>query len=254
MAASISKSWPYRPLRETIRRRQLAGGPWPLFFLHIHKTAGSSLRQWLEQTVGDSNIMNTYGGLRPDWQTRWPHKRKPLLISGHNDIGYLDSMPWDIHVITVLREPSDQVRSYYQQMQRRLNQISIDTMDEFPTFVEFLTGHKWVYNYQTQRLAGLPDDRAIRAEPEKWLAVAKENLDNLYWFGLFEQIEVSVDRLNEKLGWSAKKRAKFGHFNPSEHPRVTLTEQEQQLLEAATVLDRKLYAYACEKFAAQGTK
>ncbi len=216
----------------------------PFFFLHIPKTGGTSVRLWLEQRLGDKHGSTTY--FKP---SELAERKSDPLISGHYDWSVTEQLDFPVRVLTVLRDPVDQVRSHFDHLQRSERDQHKAILTEFPTIEAFAQGHPWGSNLQTQRLAGLPDDSALRAEPEKWLAVAKAHLDQCYWFGVLGQMEESIDRLRKLLGWPARTLRRYQRENVAAEP-LWINEEQRALIERANALDRALYDYALARFAA----
>lgn len=83
-----------------------------IIFLHIPKTAGQSVHNFLEQIVGSEAIapcrVNTHL-----WSMTVPELRHYRVFSGHLDWGLLDCIGGSPFVFTILRRPIDRILSFY---------------------------------------------------------------------------------------------------------------------------------------------
>lgn len=234
-----------------------------VYFLHIPKTAGTSLFTYLyEQMPSDDrphyrvdDLVNPPASLK-----------KQRFIVGHtfNTLHHvLDRPPF---VITMMREPRAQVISHYQHIQRHEKhpyyaQVVNKTLLEFLRDPELRLA---VYNFQTMNLAINDDPRepARNLTPEQikapllgnimlrqaatlgdevLVARAKECLDNCAFVGITEQFAASLELLSYTFHWPL---GEMPHLNRSDRPAPELDAETEAELDALTRLDQQVYAYA----------
>ena len=128
------------PYPESMRRfewrRYLVrpGHDWTLLFLHIPKTAGSSLRNALSQVYRPGTQLYLYDAPGPgrtmdleSFQALAPEERsRPRFIAGHFYFGVHTLVPRPAQYVTVVRDPVERVISLYHHY-RRVATLGRDT-------------------------------------------------------------------------------------------------------------------------------
>jgi hypothetical protein len=94
----------------------------PLAFLHIPKTAGTSIRAAMQKAIGHENCY-VLGDSEP-WQNF--RKSAPSLgdtpvLAGHFSMTDLSLVPGERKIFTILRDPVSRIISYYGFLKRRPN-------------------------------------------------------------------------------------------------------------------------------------
>jgi len=206
-----------------------------MLFVHLPKTAGTSLRVGVAAFLGADRMALDYGPKqkatsklvrrwlyeeRKPGQFRAAFDRKGLkFLSGH--IALSDYVGWfDLDNIAVfLREPVQRVISEYQHYVRHYGYgRSIEEFMDTPAF----------QNKQARALAGIePADLGV--------------------VGITERYEESLQRLNEHFGWEIPSRrenlgrdASLGDYNVTSTLRKRISQANAQ--------DIELYDRACEIF------
>lgn len=89
-------------------------GP-PLGFLHVPKTAGTTLRLMLERLVRPRSYCPIYTNEQKEAFARMPSDQREGvgLFSGHVRFDTIAALPASTRVITILRDPIDRVASHY---------------------------------------------------------------------------------------------------------------------------------------------
>ena len=145
-----------------------------LVFVHINKTAGSTLRSILRSSYGSRHCdVEPWHGAWTDppfsaGDLRRVRRLFPSLasIAGHRVTGYADlgEACADLHYVTVLREPQKLCASRFQYRLDHRHRYDLS----FDRWIE----EDWVRNAQTQRIAGVPDaHEAIRIIEDKQMFV-----------------------------------------------------------------------------------
>lgn len=236
-----------------------------LYFHHIHKTAGSSLRQY----IGEHFDLDQISSAR--WHTSALLEEPPEafdrdFVAGHFGSFLHDIAPRPLVPVTMLRDPVDRTLSAISDiswrknnwMHERFSQLSIEE------FVHDEIGTGTIMNFQTRSLALDSLQReyveygSLWKEPEKrdriysdpaLLERAIQRLDQCAFVGVQDRFDESMRLLAYTFGW----------LPPATSPRVNVRRSAREELSQATLdrireltqLDQTLYERACEQFDAQ---
>jgi len=236
----------------------------PFLFLHIPRTAGTTLNRLLERHFPPETVLSLYS--REDFSRHAAMDSESLarlqLIQGHVLLGdyerfTLYDMP--VRVFTFLREPVARVISEYHflrtwpesQMYALLN-------DQHITLSQYVTsGHRMLRykgsNFMTRVLSGLDPV----ARPDEALATAMANLrDRVTVFGLTESFNASLLLLAEVMGFGDLLYERQNVLRRPQQERAG--DAERALVAARNSLDAALYEYArrlfAERLAARGSR
>ncbi len=232
-----------------------------LYFLHIHKTAGSTLARILESHFGQGQICPPQV-----WQQflALPHAElaQYRLFRGHllAFSQWLPARPW---IVTFLRDPVERTLSTYDYIRRndrhRLHRAAT-TMD-LETFLHDPETAGTVRDLQTRWILAnafpcdsLKDmERQLEELGLDPLETARHQLDSYAFVGLVERFETSVQRLMDTLGWPL-----FDWMTEHAGDRVNVSEGRVRRDELSpgvldrvlelTVLDRALHEGALDRF------
>jgi hypothetical protein len=229
-----------------------------LIFLHIPKTAGSTMhhilaRQYPPATVysidGD-RVQESYNALRA-----LPAADKVQLacVKGHLPYGVDEFFRQPATYITFLRDPANWVRSYYTFIlsipSHPLRQAvaACSGVEEFCTLLT-----EWgMNNFQTRILAGTQAHDRIMPPygplPENALETAIAHLETRVTVtGLAEQFDASLLMMKRRLGWDNVHylRQNVTRGKPA---TLTLTEEQKALIYRNNPLDLALYRCAHER-------
>jgi len=228
-------------------------------FLHIHKTAGMTLRGLCVKNFRQGRHFNTdllyiSGANWTACRERVQNLTPPELASykvfkGHMYFGLHENIPVPSRYFTFLREPIQRALSHYRVILRRKDLPEGHRID--PSLPNWNLG-KEIYlmqsldNGQTRAIAGTDPDMPFGDCNESHLAQAKKNLDTHFDFvGLTEQFDLSLLLMRKALGWG-------WHFyvpdNVAPQDHIPLPPQTEQHLRTLNRYDLALYDYAREKF------
>jgi hypothetical protein len=244
-------------------------------FLHIPKTAGTSLRLWLQQALPEA----TAGDDGVDYATALADQIKPRsLITGHYDIHLLDRVePYvpETRVITVLRDPVEILHStfaYYRglpeadvaDVERRDPWLAawvraLQASKSFEAFRELGPLPDWLTGLQARYLvrgAGGGGASAIarRLEPND-VAQACQRLESLAAFGLAEDMGRSAALFCHALGWPWLGVPGAHNKGPKDRPKkgdgfgIDLSA-DQTLYDFARDLFERRWSALCAEFGA----
>lgn len=249
-----------------------------LIFLHIHKTAGTSLklvlmRQYPRDTIylmdpcyfRLQQTLDELGAL--DLEAR---RRIDCLI-GHVAYGVHRLLPRESTYVTMLRQPVSRMLSHYnivrtfpapyvstipdekdhltlfEQQVRELRRPENTPANSLEAFLDMSLASESV-NIQTRMIGGfVPHDRFVPPYPllpENALETAKKNLrDNISAYGLVERFDESILLMQSVFGWRniyyTRENVRRGQPHGPLIAKATLRRIEQHC-----ELDLELYGYA----------
>lgn len=231
-------------------RYQIAKTPGTVIFLHIPKTAGTTLdqiifRHYQRRHVYETGLIAQQGVM--DFQNLPPSEReKYRLIKGHLSFGIHEyvSPPWAY--FTFFRHPIERTISHFYFMRRTPKHPIYQLLrDENLDLKQVLEAglNPMLHNAHTRLLAGIWAEPPAGACDEKDLAKAKENLRQIKVIGLTEEFDASLLLLGKAFGWKhlyyTKRNVSVGR--PAQD---TLSEDTIAAVQAANQLDSELYDYA----------
>ena len=181
-----------------------------LIFLHIPKTAGSTLTSALCQKYGDRAVFRVFSAGQAEKEKYIDSLYKNMdhvkVIAGHMFFGWHQSLPDPAKstYITLLRDPVERVISDYYYIIRRPEHYLHDTLKylniDFESFVSNRLSVE-IDNFQTRLLAGQINDR-YSGPPD--LDRAIRNVNAFFSLvGLTERFDESLVLLKNELNWKS---------------------------------------------------
>jgi len=254
----------------SVRMRQMGHNKKALkatIFMHIQKTAGTSIVHSIRQNYGNQNVMS-HGDHLDGWsefplvdkffdpeitQNQFSHVP---FISGHFGYDFAKLFLKKRYSFTFLRYPIDRILSlYYFCRSRDPNQFRIYRLTQEYTFDEFLSMgltepeiKSCIWNNQTWQLAhgyGNSDKRNISSfAPEEMLELAIRHLDEFSYIGFAETFEKDRDHILKALGITPPLEKIVSNANPERPTAKDLPPSTLKLLDELTHLDQVLYKEA----------
>ncbi len=251
-----------------------------LLFLHIEKTAGTSVINYLQTLVPEDEVdPDVFHGAAGHILSPVPaDKRRYGLIWGHQDLpALLRCQPPQRLVLTFLRDPQRRILSLYnfwhalrpEELERDAPHIGLAAAHS-RTLLEFLQSPEpevldFIDNVYARRLTGMYLSHAASGEPavphEQLQDRAMAALDLVDFVGIAEQMAVSLQMLAARLG------ARPPAFVPRENalgimrldsggafrkrPTSRLGVAERACLKRLTSIDQAIYDAALKRFAMQ---
>ncbi len=224
-----------------------------LFFLHIPKTAGTTLHSIIIRNYTKDNLY-TWNAIRFPNALLELDKNKREKISvfkGHFPYGVHTLLTQqDIAYFTLLRNPTDRVISHYNQLIRSPNHHFYQEWAKHQyTLLQLLENGKLIYlnNMMVRMISGKlnePWDEINDAH----LHLAIQNLEMHFPIvGIQEQFDEFLLLLCQQYGWRFPYYRKqqvlkktSASYIPDENTRLAIKQHNQ--------LDEKLYAYVQERF------
>lgn len=220
-----------------------------LIFLHIQKTAGTTLRFLMDEHFPQSEILLLKLMTREHWdrfvKNSIPNVSQYKLLYGHMKFGIHDYFSEDCKYITMLRDPFARVVSHY-----RFLSAESKLPPGRATLKEYIL---WLSennqdNHQTRVLAGSwVDNEILQPCSPEMLEKARKNLDDYFIFaGIQEKFQESIALLNITMGWKNKA---FITRNTSankkiDNPGESIDDDLKRLIIKTNKYDYEIYNHA----------
>lgn len=220
----------------------------PLVFVHIPKTAGTTLHKILSQQHRPGRTLVSHDS-RPDELNKLAALTKcPYdLIMGHLGLGIHELFP-KTRYIAFLREPIARLVSHYHYARQTPNHYLYETirdrnLDLAGYVSSGLSGE--LSNGMTRTFADVPDFDHSEVD-ETVLAQAKHNIDNLFLFvGTSEYFDEGLMVLKNLLGWKQPYyvRRKVGSYKKA---ATQIDDRTRHVLEEYNRHDLELHRHVVE--------
>lgn len=219
-----------------------------LIFLHIPKTAGTTLNRIIDWqysplaifTIDPHRIRATADRLK-----RLPEKRRRRLrvVRGHLSYGIHECLPQGATYITMLREPVARVLSaYYFVLRRPLNPLHRKLKKERLGIEDCLRLFPDRQNSQCRFIAGVDDPAA---DDERLLDIAKENLTRSFSVvGISERFEESLMLMASTFDWEVP----FYENHKVAKTRPQIEPSTVEMIREHNRLDLELYEFGKHLF------
>jgi Sulfotransferase family len=224
-----------------------------LIFLHLPKTAGSTVVRLLEREYGSDAVLSLYDSTFGDEFSELAADRaaRTRAIAGHFYFGVHEHVPGPCRYFTFLREPIERIVSHYHFVRRQPKHYLYEaaTSMSIGGYVEFC-GAAEPNNDQTRLLAGRETASLDGACSPEMLPVAERNLDRHCVVGLTDEFDRSLLLLAHAFGW---RRPYYVKQNVSgrDRRREELDDETRGAIVARNSLDIELYRYGRELFERQ---
>jgi hypothetical protein len=232
--------------------------PWALNFVHIEKTAGTTLRYLFEDHFDHSEVflgqfrwLVAKRDVKP--QNRFFRHHIPELLRNLGEVATF------VDQLTTLRDPVDRMASHYLHWMR-LEEIDIDlalsqrnVSFELAQYLRSAPSASFNIenallmprNYQTRWLAAAHSSERLdpwAAEPPS-IEAAKQFLKSCRWIGLVENIRQSLLALHLEFSW---RPTNLDRRENEKHPgqKVELTENDRRRLRSEHDIDCALCSWA----------
>lgn len=219
-----------------------------IFFLHIPKTGGLTMRRLLDRQYAGKKTFR-YPPQEPIIAIRKlsPERRSRLkCVYGHFSYGVHRNFQAKPIYITMLRDPLERIISMYYFIRSRpqnklymqANRLSFEqfVMSELPSIQMPLRNH------QTRMVSG-------QHQPN--LSIAKQNIQKQFAVvGITEMYPESVFMMKKVLGWNNVSYTKK-NITKSRPKQTTVSPKIKELIRKNNALDYQLYAFAKKRLMMQ---
>ncbi|WP_420645717.1 sulfotransferase family 2 domain-containing protein [Candidatus Leptofilum sp.] len=224
-------------------------------FLHIHKTAGTTLHAILRRQYDEAEVYNIdakghdYHHFIKLSQSEYAKIR---LLKGHMNYRLHSFLPQPATYFTFLREPIERVISYYYFIRRTPRHLHHQAANALSLY-EFASQQidPLMANGQTRQLAGGYPKYDFGDEADALLNKAKQHLQaHFAVVGLTERFDESLMMLQQAFNWHHVwyQRQNVGSNRPKQEE---LSSKTIAYLKKLNQTDEALYAYGRSLFEAQ---
>jgi hypothetical protein len=228
-------------------------GPQPLIiFLHLPKTAGTTLARIIERQYDSSGILSLYESMFGKELAVVPeHQMDNLrIVMGHLYFGAHAFGARSCTYLTVLREPIDRVISHYYFVRHDPANYLYELARKM-TLKEFVEsrGRQEPNNDQTRLLAGSSDSASFGICLDETLDIAKRNLaQHFAVIGITEDFNRSLILMKRILGWRNLPFYTKQNVTSRRATKESISPETLQVIQAHNMLDIELYRYAKDLF------
>jgi hypothetical protein len=222
-------------------------------FVHVPKTAGTTVLQILEREYGADALLTLYDSTFGDELSTLPAARLAGIraVAGHFYFGVHQDTSLPCRYFTFLRDPVERIVSHYHFVRGQPDHYlhGAATRLGLREYVEVCGGAE-PNNDQTRLLAGRETASPDGTCTPEMLSVAKRNLDRHDVVGLTEEFDQSLLLLANAFDW---RRPYYVKQNVSRRSgsREELDDVTRAAIIACNSLDVELYRYGRELFERQ---
>lgn len=230
-----------------------------LIFLHLPKTAGSTLHRIIEREYKSKLIYSidnfrTQESVAEFKSLPEAQRREIKVLKGHMRFGLHEYLPQPSSYITVLREPVDRVISHYYYVLRKPNhylyeQVKSKNMSLKDYVSSGIT--KELDNSQARLLSSIAADIPYGECSSDVLESAKKNLqEHFAVVGLADKFDETLILLKQAFNWKTPFYIK-ANITRNRPLREDIPQETLDVIEKYNQLDIELFNYAKQKFEEQ---
>jgi hypothetical protein len=230
-------------------------GPRVLVFLHLPRTAGTTLARFLRSKFAPAEVFHPYLAAGETLAEQLPalralsrrtRDRLRLVLAGHAEFGQHEALGSSVRYLTVTRNPVDRVVSTYRFLHDHPDDpLYPQVVGEGMSLASFVRSKsaKGINDWQVRCLAGVP-----RNAPE-WgsdvLEKAKRNIEEHFAVvGVTERFPEMIVLLGRLFGW---RDLHYATLNTSSST-APCTDEDRRLILERNQLDQKLHEFVSMRF------
>jgi pyrroloquinoline quinone (PQQ) biosynthesis protein C len=234
---------------------RVSNGTERYFFVHLQKTAGTTMRQRLSHYFGEhaiypngsdgKNVYQVVVSIDHLLERMAVRGHEVRVIAGHFPVCTAELLGGGFRSFTVLREPVERTLSYLRHHRQQTAEDRHKTLEEI--YDDPFRFHGLAHNHMTKMFSLTLDEMTAgmltRVEfTEERVQRAKANLASLDLVGVQERFQEFCDELNEHFGWSLGHQPKWA--NRTEQVEVSDAFRERIIADHAA--DLELYEFALQ--------
>ena len=220
-----------------------------IIFLHIPKTAGTSLRsiffdQYRYLAPQEIYVVKSLDDLNHFWSLDEQKANDIKLVLGHCRYGVHYKFSRDFKYVTFVRSPIERsLSSYHFARWDTNNPFRTRILNENLSAVEYLCSGQfpWEENNQTKLIAGI-ENLSEKCTEEIYQKAIKNITESFSFIGFVEEFENDLESLAKKLSWSNQYNRQL-NVTPDQAKSVPLTMNEIKCIQQANQYDQKLFNY-----------
>jgi hypothetical protein len=226
------------------------------FFVHLQKTAGTTLRRRLRNQFGEAAIYpnESDGTDIPKLVLSIDYLQERLLvrgdevrlISGHFPFCVTELLGGGFTTLTVLREPVDRTLSYLRHHRKQIRADGHKTLEEI--YDDPFRFHGLAHNHMVKMFSLTPEEMTAGMLThveftQEHLERAKHNLARVDALGLQERFDEFCEELTRRFGWD------LGEPEiTNQSPPTDVSDGFIARIAVENALDVKLYEYGRELY------
>ncbi len=239
--------------------KQAVVQPASAIFLHIPKTAGTTLMSILDRQYPVESIhsfgADAHTAVAQFKAMNEDSRAKIQLLRGHMAYGLHEFLPAPAVYFTVLRDPVARVISTYNFILRTPDHYLYEAVTRQKMSLHDLLESKlplMMNDGQVRLISGVWGERAFGEVTEAMLEKAKKNLaESFVVVGITEQFDQTLCLLKENLNWQQAISYQWLNVSRQGLQASELSAATVDLIQRVNGQDIALYAYARELFKAQ---
>jgi len=218
----------------------------PALFMHIQKTAGTSIVNIARHYYGGSLVSHGDHLKRP-----FSELNNTLFVSGHFGYDFAKPLMPGRYSFTFLRDPVERILSFYYfcrsrnpdelPIYKKAQQLDLKSFLQQASENELIKSRIW--NSQAWRLASGPvgESRVDDSAPGEILELAIQHLDMFSYIGFTDTFNEDIQIILTALRLPVLKEPVWDNATGGQSKLTDLNSEVCALLDELTVLDRALY-------------
>ena len=215
-----------------------------LFFLHIPKNAGTTLRSILDCQYGRKSVLTYYNQPNHHLLDNLPYmlvdpKRDYRVLVGHYQFGLHKKLAKPSRYVTIVRHPVRRaISAYYENLANHPHKLTRPDGTIMPIDDMVLLEPGEYQNHQIKTLANLPN--GVEPDAQSFKMVLSNIADHFEMVGTSERFVESILLIGKRLGW---RPCIWGRLNPGP-PNPETSAHALDLLRETNVMDQNLYEWS----------
>ncbi len=244
---------------DIIKNRQPAQASKPIIFLHIPKTAGTTLHDIIERHYEPAAVC-TFGSdahtaVADFKKLNLKEREQVRLLRGHMAFGLHEYLPATDDYFTILRNPVDRVISYYNFILRTPDHYLYQIIQSSNMSLSDLLRSKlplMMNDAQVRLLSGVWGDVPFGEVSDEMRQTAESNLREYFVVvGITEEFDKTLCLLREELNWGSNIQYERQNVSHRGLTQQQLPAETIDLIRHANQMDIALYTFAKGLFAQQ---